>query len=88
MSSGDGPGLQNRRSASFGVDGGFDSHSLPPFSLMSPAALGISPADGQRRLRSASRSQSTGEDRMLNLLSEAVGEILHPTACANAGHGG
>jgi hypothetical protein len=31
MRSGDRPGLQNRRSSSFGGDGGFDSHSLPPF---------------------------------------------------------
>ena len=30
MGSGDSPGLQNRRTASFGVVGGFDSHSLPP----------------------------------------------------------
>ena len=30
MRSGDRPGLQNRRSSSFGGDGGFDSHSLPP----------------------------------------------------------
>jgi hypothetical protein len=30
MGSGDPPGLQNRRTASFGVVGGFDSHSLPP----------------------------------------------------------
>src|SRR6266852_9647090 len=30
MRSGDRPGLQNRRAASFGVAGGFDSHSLPP----------------------------------------------------------
>ena len=30
MWSGDHPGLQNRRSSSFGGDGGFDSHSLPP----------------------------------------------------------
>jgi hypothetical protein len=33
MASGDAPGLQNRRAASFGVAGGFDSHSLPPFVL-------------------------------------------------------
>jgi hypothetical protein len=31
MRSGDRPGLQNRRTASFGVVDGFDSHSLPPF---------------------------------------------------------
>jgi len=31
MGSGDPHGLQNRRTASFGVVGGFDSHSLPPF---------------------------------------------------------
>jgi len=30
MLSGDDHGLQNRRAASFGVVGGFDSHSLPP----------------------------------------------------------
>jgi hypothetical protein len=30
MRSGDRPGLQNRRVASSGVTGGFDSHSLPP----------------------------------------------------------
>ncbi len=30
MRSGDRPGLQNRRAASFGFAGGFDSHSLPP----------------------------------------------------------
>jgi hypothetical protein len=30
MRSGDRPGLQNRRAASFGVVDGFDSHSLPP----------------------------------------------------------
>jgi hypothetical protein len=33
MGSGDPPGLQNRRTASFGVVGGFDSHSLPPIYL-------------------------------------------------------
>ena len=33
MVSGDAPGLQNRRAASFGVADGFDSHSLPPFSF-------------------------------------------------------
>jgi hypothetical protein len=41
MGSGDSPGLQNRRTASFGVVGGFDSHSLPPC-LGSFAALRIS----------------------------------------------
>jgi hypothetical protein len=30
MRSGDRPGLQNRRAASYGVAGGFDPHSLPP----------------------------------------------------------
>src|SRR5437868_551934 len=31
MSSGDGPGLQNRRAAGLPVAGAFDSHTLPPF---------------------------------------------------------
>jgi hypothetical protein len=30
MGSGEPHGLQNQRSSSFGGDGGFDSHSLPP----------------------------------------------------------
>ena len=34
-----GSGLQNRRSSSFGGDGGFDSHSLPPnFNRLSEGA--------------------------------------------------
>jgi hypothetical protein len=38
IQSGDWLGLQNRRSSSFGGDGGFDSHSLPP--SLSSARLG------------------------------------------------
>jgi hypothetical protein len=41
MGSGDPPGLQNRRTASFGVVGGFDSHSLPPFLFNPLEGLGL-----------------------------------------------
>jgi len=41
MGSGDSPGLQNRRMASFDVIGAFDSHTLPP-NLGSFATLRIS----------------------------------------------
>jgi hypothetical protein len=44
MRSGDRPGLQNRRSSSFGGDGGFDPHSLPPsFNELVGFAYGPSP---------------------------------------------
>ena len=38
MRSGDRPGLQNRRAAGSPVAGGFDPHSLPPFSLCEVSA--------------------------------------------------
>ena len=41
MRSGDRPGLQNRRAASFGVAGGFDSHSLPPFVSMTRKGMKV-----------------------------------------------